>query len=181
MRQKICYFFLFRLLGWSVIGEPPIEKKIVLTGLPHTSNWDFVIAWIAVTGLGLDMKFFTKDSFHIWPLNYVTHFFGALPVNRRKSTNFVETVAQMYRDADTLLATIAPEGTRKFSPKLKSGYYYIAKIAEVQIVVAGPDYKNKSFTFMPAREPMATFEKDEQNLIEFCKKLTGKYPDNSFR
>ena len=180
MKQKICYFIIFKLLGWKVVGTPPTEKKILLVGLPHTSNWDFAAAWLAVTALGLDMKLFTKDSYHFWPLTILANFFGALPVNRRKSTRFVDSVAQMYKDADQLLATIAPEGTRSYTPNLKSGYYYIAKTAGIKIVAAGPDYQDKSITFMPARDPLATFEEDEENLIEFCKKLKGKYPENTF-
>ena len=180
MKQSICHFIIFKLCGWRVLGSPPVDKKFILVGLPHTSNWDFVIAWFAVTAMGLDMKIFAKDSYHIWPLNYLSSVLGVLPVNRSKSTNFVDSVATMYQEAETLHATLAPEGTRKFTPRLKSGYYYIAKTAEVAIVVAGPNYKNKLFTFMSARAPLPTFEEDQQDLIEFCKTQRGKYPENSF-
>jgi len=178
--QKICHLIIFKILGWKVIGTVSNEKKFILAGLPHTSNWDFVIAWLAVTALGLRMQIFTKDMYHFWPLNHVAKALGILPVNRRKSTNFVDSVALMYQEADTLRATIAPEGTRTKVDRLKSGYYYIAKTAGIPIVVAGPNYKDKSFTFIPARFAMDTFEEDQQDLIEFCKKQHGKYPQNSF-
>jgi len=181
MVQKICQFLIFDLFGWKVLGEVPTEKKFILVGLPHTSNWDFVISWLALTAMGLKMKIFTKDAYHIWPLNYFAAMIGVLPVNRRKSTNFVGSVANMYQESEVLHATLAPEGTRKFTETLKSGYYHIAKTAEVLIVVAGTDYKNKSFTFMPARAPLPTFEEDQQNLIEFCKTQSGKIPENSFQ
>ena len=182
MLQKICAFIIYRILGWKVEGNPPVdEKKIVLAGLPHTSNWDFPIAWLAINAMGLNMVIFTKDLYHVWPLNYLCKMLGVLPVNRRESTGFVESVAKQYEEAETLRAIIAPEGTRKFTPKLKSGYYHIAKTANVPIVVAGPNYKEKSYTFMPPRAAMDTFEEDEKNLIEFCKKLHGKHPENSFR
>jgi len=179
--QKVCQFIIFKLLGWKVLGEVPTAKKFIIVGLPHTSNWDFVIAWLAVTAMDLEMKLFTKDVYHIWPVNYVAAMLGILPVNRRKSTNFVGSVADMYRETDTLHAALSPEGTRTFTKTLKSGYYHIARTAEILIVVAGPDYKDKTFTFMPARAPLPTFEEDQQNLIEFCKTLHGKYPENSFR
>ena len=178
--QKLCHLIIFKLLGWKAIGDVPTEKKFLLVGLPHTSNWDFVIAWLAVTALGLRMQIFTKDMYHFWPLSRITKALGILPVNRRKSTNFVESVASMYQSADTLRATIAPEGTRKRVKELKSGYYYIAKTAGIPIVVAGPNYKEKSFTFMPARRVMGTFEEDQKELIDFCETQYGKYPNNSF-
>ena len=181
MMQSLCRFIVFNLLGWKVQGDVPTQKKFILVGLPHTSNWDFVLSWLAFTALGLDMKIFAKDFYHTWPLNYVSNFFGVLPVNRRKSTNFVDSVVQMYQEAEELKAAITPEGTRQFSPKLKSGYYYIAKKADIPIIVASPNYGAKAFTFQPARRALATFEEDEQNLIEFCKTQKGKFPENSFQ
>jgi len=181
MLQKICQFILFKVLGWKALGTIPTEKKFVLAGLPHTSNWDFLIAWMAVTALGMKMKILVKDFYHFWPLSYITSAIGVMPVNRRESTNFVEAIALMYQEHDELQSTIAPEGTRKFTPTLKSGYYYIAKTAGVPIVVAGPNYKDKTFTLMPARDPLPTFEEDQQDLIEFCKTQYGKYPNNTFR
>ena len=181
MMQKICAFILFRVLGWKVIGEPPRQKKFLLVGLPHTSNWDFLIATLAVSAMELKTKIFAKDVYHTWPLNYACKLFGVLPVNRRESTGFVDSVAQQYIEADTLRSIIAPEGTRKYTPRLKSGYYYIAKKADIPIIVAGPNYKEKTYVFMPARKAMDTYEEDEQNLIDFCKNLRGKKPENSFR
>ena len=181
MLQKICSFILFRILGWKVEGQLPTQKKLILAGLPHTSNWDFPIAWLVIVALDLNMSIFVKDIYHTWPLNYLCKFFGVLPVNRRKSTRFVDAVAEQYIGADTLRAVIAPEGTRKFSPKLKSGYYYIAKTANIPIVLAAPNYRKKTYVFMPARFAMDTFEEDEKDLIAFCKKISGKNPANSFQ
>ena len=180
MLQKICAFILFRLMGWKVIGEPPRQDKFLIVGLPHTSNWDFPIAWLAITAMDLQTVIFVKDFYHRWPLNYFCKMFGVLPVNRRESTGFVESVAQQYIEADKLKAILAPEGTRKYTPHLKSGYYYIAKTANIPIVAAGPNYQDKSYTFMPGRLAMDTYEEDEQDLIEFCKSIKGKYPKNSF-
>ena len=181
MLQKIASFILFRIMGWKVIGDPPREKKFLLVGLPHTSNWDFLIAWLAVTAMDLGTTIFAKDVYHTWPLNYFCKMFGVLPVNRRESTGFVDSVAQQYIEADTLRSIIAPEGTRKYTPNLKSGYYFIAKKAGIPLVVAGPNYEDKTYVFMPARKALETYEEDEQDLISFCKNLRGKHPENSFR
>jgi len=181
MLQKICSFIIFKVLGWKVEGPLPTEKKFILAGLPHTSNWDFLVAWLIIVAMDLKMSIFVKDVYHTWPLNYLCKFFGVLPVNRRKSTRFVDVVVEQYIKADALRSVIAPEGTRKFSASLKSGYYHIAKNANVPIVLAGPDYKERKYIFAPARFAMDTFEEDEQNLIEFCKKISGKNPNNSFQ
>jgi 1-acyl-sn-glycerol-3-phosphate acyltransferase len=167
-------------LGWRVIGEPPAEEKYLFVALPHTSNWDFVYGWLAIHALGLDVKIFAKDVFFVWPLNYLCQFLGVLPVNRRKSTNFVDSVAERFDNSTRLRLLITPEGTRSFKTTLKSGYYHLARKANVPIVVAGPNFKDKTFTILAPRGPMATFKEDEAQVIEFCKTQHGKYPEKTF-
>ena len=163
-----------------MIGEPPEIPKYFFVVAPHTSNWDFVYGWMAIQALGLKVKLFAKDSFFVFPLNYICKMFGVLPVNRRERTNFVDSVAQLFDEHDRLTLLITPEGTRSFVPNLKSGYYHIAQKANVPIVLAGPNFKDKSFTILPPREPMATFEEDQANLIAFTKTQYGKNPHQSF-
>jgi len=181
MKQKICRLILFKLLGWRIVGEPPKQKKYLFVGVPHTSNWDFVYGWLAINALGLGVNIFAKDVFFIWPLHYVCRFLGVLPVNRRKSTNFVDSVAERFELVNELKLLLTPEGTRSFQPTLKSGYYYLAKKANVPIVVAGPNFKDKVFTILPPRKPLANFSLDQEQVIEFSKTQYGKYPDKSFR
>ena len=180
MKQKICQFILFKMLGWRMVGDPPSELKYIFVAVPHTSNWDFFYGWLAIQALDLNVKIFAKDVFFIWPINYFCAFFGVLPVNRRKRTNFVDSVAEMLEKADMLRLLITPEGTRSYKSTLKSGYYHLAKKANVPIVVAGPNFRDKTFTILPARGPMASFAEDEAQVIEFCRTQHGRHPENTF-
>ena len=164
-----------------MIGESPSDKKFIFVCVPHTSNWDFIYAWLAIQMLDLNVKIFAKDIFFFWPVNYICHFLGILPVNRRKSTNFVDSVVQQLNDANELRFMIAPEGTRAYQDRLKSGYYHIARKASIPIVVAGLNCKDKTFTIMTPRAPLATFGEDEADLIEFCKTQHGYHPENTFK
>lgn len=180
--QRFYSFILFKILGWRKIGESPKDiKKYVLTGLPHTSNWDFLYGWLAAQALGLETKIFVKDAYFFWPLNYVCKWLGLLPVNRRKSTNFVDTMVEKFEEHEELHLFIAPEGTRKRVERLKSGYYHLARKAGVPIVVAGPNYEQKTYTIMTPREPLDSFEDDQQQIIDFAKKQVGRIPSNSFQ
>ena len=100
MKQKVCQFILFKLFGWRIVGATPAELKYLFVAVPHTSNWDFFYGWLAIQALGLDVKIFAKDVFFIWPINYVCAFLGVFPVNRRKRTNFVDSVAEELDQAD---------------------------------------------------------------------------------
>ncbi len=181
MKQRICHYIMFKLLGWRMIGDPPVNKKYIFVGVPHTSNWDFVYGWLAIQALDLNVKIFAKDVFFIWPINYVCAFLGVLPVNRRKRTNFVDSIAEKLDAAEQLRLLITPEGTRAYQSTLKSGYYHLSKKANVPIVLAGPNFKDKTFTIMPARSAMATFEEDQANVIEFCKTQHAYHPENTFQ
>lgn len=180
MINRLCRLIFFKWLGWRRIGEIPTEKQYLFVALPHTSNWDFIYGWLAIRSMNLNVTIFVKDVFFVWPITYFCRFFGVAPVNRRESTNFVDAIARQYEENDELAALITPEGTRKFQPNLKSGYYYLSKKANVPIVLAGPDFVKRTFTLMPARAAMATFEEDAANLIEFCESMTAYKPHNTF-
>lgn len=181
MINRFCRFVLFKLWGWRQIGELPTDKKYLFVCLPHTSNWDFVVTWLIIRSLELDITIFVKDVFFVWPITYFCRFFGVAPVNRRESTNFVDSIVNQYQERDQLAALITPEGTRKFQPNLKSGYYYIAKKANIPVVLAGPHFADKTFTILPARHALETFDEDADDLIEFCRTMGGKIPEYTFQ
>lgn len=182
MLQKFYTFIFFRLLKWRMIGELPSDiDKFLFIGLPHTSNWDFIYGWAASRALGLKLTFFVKDIFCRGPLICFCRYFGASPVNRRQRSNFVDAVAKQFSENEKMIVLLTPEGTRKYMPTLKSGYYYISKSANVPIVLVGVNYADKTITFSKPRPAMASFEEDEADLIAFSKKMHGKHPNNSFR
>ncbi len=156
-----------------MVGEAPKEKKYLLVALPHTSNWDFFYCWLAVRVLDIQVKIFAKSSYFVFPINLLCKLLGVLPVNREERTNFVEGVATLFDHYDELSLLIAPEGTRSYRSTLKSGYYYIARAAKVPIVVAGPNYRDKTFTVTAPRAPMATFEEDQAQVIAFGETQSG--------
>lgn len=172
---------MFSLLGWRIDGELPKEQKYIFVGVPHTSNWDFIYGWLVIQALDLNVKIFAKDVFFIWPIKYICSFLGVLPVNRRKRTNFVDSVAERFDNADQLRILITPEGTRSYQSTLKSGYYHLAQKANVPIVLAGPNFADKTFTIRPSRLPLETFAEDQAEVIEFCKSQHAYHPENTFQ
>ena len=44
MFRLIAQFFAFKVFKFSLKGSFPKDKKYVIAVVPHTSNWDFVIA-----------------------------------------------------------------------------------------------------------------------------------------
>lgn len=181
MIDKLCGFILYTVMGWTKEGDFPKEiPKFLIIGIPHTSNWDFVIAWLAFRTLHVKTTIFVKDTYFVWPLRPFCRFFGVAPVNRRESTNFVDAITRQFEENETLYAAITPEGTRNKVDKLKSGYYYIAKKANIPIIAVGPDYGKKIFYLSSPRDAMDSFEEDQEELIKFTANMVAKTPQNSF-
>lgn len=69
--------------------------------------------------------------------------FGAVAINRSKKTNVVEQMIEEFGERDELALVIPPEGTRKRAEMWKSGFYHIARGANVPVVPAYVDVSRK--------------------------------------
>ncbi|MCB0376313.1 MAG: acyltransferase, partial [Sinomicrobium sp.] len=75
---------------------------------------------------------------------------------------------------------IAPEGTRKPVDKLKTGFYYIAKGADVPILFCKFDYGNK---IIGISEPFYTtndIEADFASIYAYYQGVKGRKPEYGF-
>lgn len=127
---------LYRWKGWKLEGRRPEAKKFIILGAPHTSNWDFVFFLGATDELGIRPSFMGKQSLFRWPATRFMLDMGGVPVDRSKSGNYVEQVAEAFRRSNDLALVIAPEGSRTFKGSWRSGFYHIAMAAGVPIVPA---------------------------------------------
>jgi 1-acyl-sn-glycerol-3-phosphate acyltransferase len=71
---------------------------------------------------------------------------------------------------------MAPEGTRKKVEKLRTGFYYIAKKANVPIVPVGFDFSIKTIIIGQPILPSDDMEKDMNFLLSFYRQVKGKNP-----
>lgn len=135
---------ILRAGGWRMVGRFPDIPKLVLIGAPHSSNWDGVWGFAAKAAMGLDIKVLGKDSlFKVPVLGAVLRYLGVIPVNRSAAHGVVEQAAAMIRSADRFWFGLAPEGTRKPVERWKTGFWKIAKAAEVPVLPAYFHYPDK--------------------------------------
>lgn len=166
------------LIGWKVKGSVPSGiKKCVIIAAPHTSNWDFVIGRLAYWKLGVPVKFLIKREAFDHPLGGLVKKLGGIPVDRNKSNNLVEHVAELFKQYDELNVIITPEGTRKLVTEWKRGYYYIALRAGIPMVLGFVDYKRKEGGFGPTIYPSGDYDADFELIKEFYRDKTAKYPE----
>lgn len=126
---------MLRLGGWRVTGEFPDLPRIVVIAAPHSSNWDGVWGLAAKLALGLDVRILGKDSlFRIPLLGGLLRRLGVIAVNRGAAQAVVEQTAAMLRGSDRFWIALAPEGTRKPVSRWKTGFWKIAKAADVPVL-----------------------------------------------
>ena len=186
LRWLTCW--LFRLRGWKVVGSmPPGVKKAVLIFAPHTSNWDAFYGLASVFSLNLSIRFVIKKEVMFFPLNLLLRRLGAIPVDRKRDrtqaqrTSVVSLIVSLFAKHSSLIVAIAPEGTRRYAPRWKQGFYQIALQAQVPIVLGYLDYANKQIGYGPAFYPTGNFDEDLQKIQAFYKDKMGKYPAQGVR
>ncbi|MDP4291342.1 MAG: 1-acyl-sn-glycerol-3-phosphate acyltransferase [Bacteroidota bacterium] len=170
--------FILKLFGWSLeVNIPKEVRKYVMIVAPHTSNWDFVIGWLAFNVLGLPTKFLIKKEAFFWPLGKVLRKMGGIPIDRSKSNNVIMEVAHLFSTHDDLIIIITPEGTRKYTKNWKKGYYYIAEYAKVPIAVAYIDYRKKMGGISFFLTPSGDYNKDFEKIRTLYYDKQAKYPE----
>jgi len=170
---------LLKLSGWTLIGGLPKDiKKCVVIVAPHTSMWDFVWGRLAFWVMRVKVKFLIKkesfDTFYGGLLKWA----GGIPVDRKNSTNMVESIAALFDKNKSLVITITPEGTRKYNANWKKGFYYIALRAKVPIALGILDYAKKEGGVGKVFMPSGNFEEDFKMIENFYRGRKGKHPEN---
>ncbi|MGY4514801.1 lysophospholipid acyltransferase family protein [Lysobacter sp. HA18] len=135
---------VLKLGGWRVVGEFPDVRKLVLIGAPHSSNWDGVWGFAAKLALGLDIRILGKDTLFRVPLvGALLRRLGVIPVDRSAAHGVVEQAAAVIRAGDKVWYGLAPEGTRKRVEKWKTGFWKIARAADVPVLPVYFHYPDK--------------------------------------
>jgi 1-acyl-sn-glycerol-3-phosphate acyltransferase len=165
------------LAGWRITGRIVDEPKFVLTGGPHTSNWDFIFALMSVWVLELDVHWIGKHTIFKWPFEGLFRYFGGIPVDRKNPGTLLRDVLQGFAGNDGFVLALSPEGTRSKVKRLKPGFHRIASKAGVPIVPAGVDFANKTLHFGEVIIPGDDFQADAARLRTFWEGFQPRFPE----
>lgn len=172
--------FILKLMGWSAVGsfQDNLKKYVVIVA-PHTSGWDFVLGLLFRKALKLERaKYLGKYQLFKPPFGVFFRLLGGYPVDRSSSHNLVDQVVKIFNEHDEFALALSPEGTRKQVDKLKTGFYNIARKANVPIIMVAFDYRLKqaiiSLPFETTNDQQADFEE----ILSFFRSIAGKYPEN---
>jgi len=170
---------ILKISGWHARGKELEQQRFVLIGAPHTSNWDFPLMLLVVLKLRLQVFWMGKHTLFPWGFGWLMKWLGGIPINRAASHNVVRQTVEQYRQHDQLVVLIPPEGTRSKVDSWKTGFYHIASIAEVPILLGYVDADKKEAGIADFFNPTGDLENDMRAIRAFYADKKGLNADNS--
>lgn len=172
--------FIFWIQGWKIDDDLLKQQhldKFILTGAPHTSNWDALMFVAAMYHMKLKVRFLIKHDWMRFPFNLMFGPLGAIGIDRSKHHSMVDAMVKLFNESEKLIITIAPEGTRSYNPHWKKGFYYTALEAKIPILLGHLDYENRIAGITKVFWPTGDVDKDLTEISNFYSQFKGKNPE----
>lgn len=178
--HTLAKFIYFKVLGWRLIGSFPKLNKCVIIVVTHTSWVDFFLGLLVRRVLNEEINFIAKKSLFTPPLGWYFKWMGGAPIDRSQSNDMVSAISKIFKARKKFRLALSPEGTRKKVTQWKTGFYYIAKSAQVPILMIAFDYGRKQVKISGIHYPTDTKETDFEIYQRFFNGVKGKVPEYSF-
>lgn len=172
-------YLLLHLCRWGVEGEICQLPKFVIVMAPHTSWWDFTNNLGVLLAMRLRVSWFIAHGYTRGMIGRVLSAIGAVPVDRGARSQLVSQMAQHFKLHPQFVLAIFPEGTRKKVSNWKSGFWHIAKQAEVPVQLVSVDYAKRKTIFGPVIHLGDDPEKDVQKMQNHFKSVRAKRPEKT--
>ncbi len=180
MLQAISKFIYYKLLGWKTVGTFPNVDKCVIIVVPHTSWIDFFLGLLIRKVWNEEVNYIGKKSLFDSPFGWFFRWMGGAPIDRSKKSDTVKATAAIFKERQKFRLALAPEGTRKKVTEWKTGFYFIAKEAQVPIVMVAFDFGKKQIKVSQPHYPTDNMIQDLETYKAFYKGVIGKVPEYSF-
>jgi 1-acyl-sn-glycerol-3-phosphate acyltransferase len=167
---------LLAAAGWSVdIAWPPAPRGVIIV-YPHTSNWDFVVGYLARLAVGLPVQWIGKDTLFRWPVARLLRRMGGIPVNRRERTGLIDELRGELERRPFMWLAFAPEGTRSRTDHWKSGFYHLALAAKVPVGLAYIDWARRAVGLETYLALTGDAEQDLERMRAAYADKVGRHP-----
>ncbi len=162
------------LTGWRWGTLKALPPRCIIMVYPHTSNWDFPIGIAYKWASGIDVNYLGKASLFTSPLGWFFRATGGLPVDRSQPRGMVGGMIEALKTRKLARFVVAPEGTRAYSPTLKTGFYRAAVEGKVPLILSTIDFKTKFVGIFDHIEPTGDEQADLAALRERYAHVEGK-------
>jgi 1-acyl-sn-glycerol-3-phosphate acyltransferase len=171
---------LLALAGWRVRFDGLPGPKGVAIVYPHTSNWDFVIGLLAKWTVDLPIRWVGKETlfrgFTGATLGRLMRLWGGRPVERHQSSGAVDQLAQLMQSEPWFWLGLSPEGTRRHTDYIRSGFYHLALKLDLPVALAYIDYRRREVGVSYFVKMSGDRTRDLELLRGFYADKVGRFP-----
>lgn len=141
---------------------------------------DGLLLVLIAGSIGMKISWMVKDDWTKAPVvgNLVKKV-GGVGIDRTQSRGMVGSMIEAFERSESLYLVIPPEGTRSYADHWKSGFYRIARGANVPILPGFLDYSRKRGGFGEAIELTGDVAADMDRMRAFYAdaKTMAKHPE----
>jgi len=163
---------------WRLVTEPAPDRPTILIGAPHTSNWDFVIMLAITWRLNVRVRWLGKKSLFRGWRGPVMKGLGGIPVDRAAPSSVVSEVLDLIRSGDVFSLVVTPDGTRSGNTHWKSGFYRIAREAQIAVTLGYVDRTTMTTGLGPTFELTGDVSADMGRIRAFYADKAGIRPQH---
>jgi 1-acyl-sn-glycerol-3-phosphate acyltransferase len=166
---------VLRFGGWTIEGDFPDVPKLVLLAAPHSSAWDAIWGLAAKLAMGVDIAFLAKAELFRGPIGWILRGLGGIPVDRKRAQGAVDQAAASIRNSERMWFVLAPEGTRRRVEHWKSGFWHIARAADVPVFCAWFHYPDRKIGLGQLFDMTGDLKADMARIREYYRPYVGKH------
>lgn len=177
MKKIIGHTILF-LLGWKTEFLPELKiKKMVVVGAPYTSRMDILISICGYWKEGVNARMLVDKRATKGLIGSFVKWIGGIGIDKKEGETIVEFSANLFKENKELLLVVTPEGTRERVDKWKTGFYRIARLADVPLCLSTMDYRTKTAHIFEVYNVTGDFEKCMSYIEKHYSKVTPRHPE----
>ncbi len=166
-----------RVAGWKTEGERPSIDRYVIIAAPHTSNWDMPLMLAMAFVYDIPVRWMGKHTLFKAPFEPFFKALGGIPIVRHRPGGVVGQMIEHFENNESLVLMVPAEGTRSHVDYWKSGFYHIARGANVPVVLSYLDFGKKVGGIGPAIELTGDFRADMDRIRDFYAEKEGFHPE----
>ncbi|HSN81420.1 MAG TPA: lysophospholipid acyltransferase family protein [Polyangiales bacterium] len=167
-----------RSAGWKMSGERPPIDRYVMIAAPHTSNWDMPFMLAMAFVYDIPVRWMGKHTLFSPPFGPFFERLGGIPIVRHRPGGVVGQMVEHFENNASLALMVPAEGTRSHVDYWKSGFYHIARAADVPVVLSYLDFGKKVGGIGPAIELTGDIAADMDKIRAFYAGMEGLHPKN---
>jgi len=176
--KKFIGILILKFRGWQ-IDYPSNYKssKCVMIAAPHTSIWDFIYSFAIFWERDIKIKFLFDANDKNKLILFLIKKIGGININEIEGS-VVDYSVELLNKSDKIILIVPAEGTLKRVGKWRTGFYHIARKANVPVALGYLDYYDRTGGIGDLFRVSGNINNDFKKIQNFYKNFTAKVPEN---